>query len=368
VTGISVIVPTHGRERMVAALLESLDTARQAATASGTDSEVIVVDSSTGAIADAIDATCRRWRANYVRSTNDVRKKRNLGYGMAKFPIVMFTDSDCVVDASALVEHARTHARLGPRYAGVLGLTQWSGAISPVWKVLQYHPATTAAFSFAAWFETVPWGTCTNLSIRRDALDRVGGFDERFPMPLYGEDVDLGMRLTKAGLCIATARQAIVLHSRESMDSYGRALRKAFRCGRADAFLCARYPDDSVIDYPGPVLTTGMVAMALIAAKGVAGILPALLVIPWMAVGQAALTVATTGGGLGSLPWRALAVLLDMAFEAGRLSVACRRWEKGAILRRFVYVHEQLVAERRLRVFQMYLVACGLTLIALFRA
>jgi len=53
-------------------------------------------------------------------------------------------------------------------------------------------------------------GAC--LLLRRDAFEQVGGFDERFF--LYGEDVDLCMRLTAAGQRLRYVAGATIRHSR----------------------------------------------------------------------------------------------------------------------------------------------------------
>lgn len=48
------------------------------------------------------------------------------------------------------------------------------------------------------------------LVVRREAFERVGGFDERYF--LYIEDVDLGTRMRRAGLTLRTVDEATVLH------------------------------------------------------------------------------------------------------------------------------------------------------------
>lgn len=49
-----------------------------------------------------------------------------------------------------------------------------------------------------------------SMLVHVDTLDRVGSLDESFF--LYGEDVDWGLRMTKAGVTLAVADQAIVTH------------------------------------------------------------------------------------------------------------------------------------------------------------
>jgi hypothetical protein len=58
--------------------------------------------------------------------------------------------------------------------------------------------------------------TC-NMGYRRDALERVGGFDERFRRP-SGEDTDLAWRLKERGATSAFADDALVFHDVRPSD------------------------------------------------------------------------------------------------------------------------------------------------------
>jgi GT2 family glycosyltransferase len=52
----------------------------------------------------------------------------------------------------------------------------------------------------------------SNVAYRRELLDRLGGFDERFEGDSFGEDVDLGWRALRAGSKEAFVPEAIVRH------------------------------------------------------------------------------------------------------------------------------------------------------------
>ena len=74
--GFSVVVPTHNRSDLVAELLRTLDVAR---TNFEGEVEVLVLDSSPGDAAHAINDLCVTHGVRYLQDTNHVGKKRNLG-------------------------------------------------------------------------------------------------------------------------------------------------------------------------------------------------------------------------------------------------------------------------------------------------
>jgi len=77
-----------------------------------------------------------------------------------------------------------------------------------------------------------------NMAFRKDVLERIGGFDERFRVA--GDDVDICWRLQKAGHRIGFSAGAVVLHRRR--DSVRRYLRQQFGYGKAEAILERKWP------------------------------------------------------------------------------------------------------------------------------
>jgi O-antigen biosynthesis protein len=78
-----------------------------------------------------------------------------------------------------------------------------------------------------------------NMAFRRSALERVGGFDERFRAA--GDDVDLCWRLQDAGMTLGFCAGAVVTHRRR--DTMRRYLKQQFGYGKAEALLERKWPN-----------------------------------------------------------------------------------------------------------------------------
>ena len=94
--------------------------------------------------------------------------------------------------------------------------------------------------------EYPPWATCSNTSYRREALEKLGGFETRWPARLGGDDTDLGLRLGKSGYRLRGNPDAVVLHSRATWNSFSAVWKRAFRWGRMDVHLYYRRHTDRV--------------------------------------------------------------------------------------------------------------------------
>lgn len=361
VSGFSIVIPTHGRADLVERLLASLDRARREFLGA---SEVLVEDSSPAAAAESIRQSCLRWNAEYERTVNHVPKKRNAGIQRARHGLVFFIDSDCEADPEVLNEHWSSH-HAGAGAAGVAGLTRWNGAGQRLTQVLEVYPAFSAAFSMPSWLPEVEWATCTNLSIRKEALLEIGGFADEFPFTVYGEDVDLGLRLRRHGHRIFCNPRAVVLHDAQGLSSPSAMLRKAFRTGRADHHLGRIHPDRLVPEFPLP-LATSLVLLVAAALRTMAG--GALLTLAAPAMFLATFVVAQSVITKGAWPARFTAVFLELSFELGRLVSALPRLQLRRLWTKFIYVHEQLAAERPRRVVQSWAQMASLMLTLLLFA
>lgn len=366
-TGISIVVPTHGRVDLVGKLLASLWESRKRFDG---ESEVLIVDSSPPEEAALIRQSCSEWSADYYTEGNDVRRKRNLGIERARFDLLFFTDSDCEVDAEVLSRHWIAQSEEKPDTAAIAGVTEWCGRESAVWKILSFNPSFTAAFSFAAWLTELPWATCTNLSVRREAAVAVGGFDENLPLRVYGEDVDFGIRLGKKGYRIVANPKAFVWHHRETLSTFGAAARKALATGRADYHLGKLHPERLTLEFPLPgTMVCLLVAVGAVKAPFKGEPLWLGAAAAWLVaflIAQGFLSAMAQKDRLRTLPYRTLAGLLDLVFELGRLWEAVRHGRPSRAWTKFIYVEQQLAAERLRRVVQMWSLVASVLIILLF--
>jgi GT2 family glycosyltransferase len=363
--GVSVVIPTWGRPQLVERLLASLRGARAAFDG---PSEVVVVDSSGPGEAALIREACERFSARYLFGAAGVHEKRNAGARATHHDLLFFIDSDCEATDSVLRIHAAMYGGGDERVGGVCGLTRLIGPPTRGWAAAESAGSFTAAFAFAQWLRDVPWATCTNFSVRRDVFEELGGFDETLPGRLYGEDVDLGLRLTARGYAIRPAAGAVVLHNRVESFDYAAALRKAVLSARADVALGLRHPDRLALEFPGRITFFIFVLLACVLRAAVLGSWrPLLLAAVWLAVSWIIeLAARLRRGDAGGHPWTTvLAQGLDWTFEAAKLFHALRRGQWHRMFLKFVYVPEQLLAERERRIEEAW-AAVGALLAMIF--
>ncbi len=189
---------TFNSERWLEPFLESL----LAQTTGTTHLSLLVRDNGSrdGTVA-RLEALRGRLAARFARFDLDA-DGRNLGFGKGhnrnvargRAPWVLLLNPDLELEPDALARLAEDAAAAGPDTAA-LELRQ-----VPYEHPKHYHPVTG---------ET-GWCSGAALLLRRAALERVGGFDER--IFLYGEDVDLSWRLRDAGFRLRYAPRAVARH------------------------------------------------------------------------------------------------------------------------------------------------------------
>jgi hypothetical protein len=163
-TQVSIVVPTVGRaslDRLLASLREA-----------GASCAVVVVED---------------------RHRRGPAAARNAGWRATTTPWVVFLDDDVEVTPrwwSALADDltAAEAPGAGPAVGAVQGR---------IHVPLPTHRRPTDRERNVAGLEGAPWITA-DMAVRRDVLDAIGGFDERFPRA-YREDSDLALRILDAG-------------------------------------------------------------------------------------------------------------------------------------------------------------------------
>lgn len=197
---VSVVIPTVDRVDLLRRALDGLaaqDVERY---------EVVVVhDGDPGIVALLAErAPALPLRALHI-TERTATAKRNAGWRSSEAPLVAFTDDDCEPTPTWLstvvsaFDDPRVDLVQGPTHphpadAGVTGIFR---------RTIEVRHHT----------ETYP---CANVAYRRDALERVDGFDPAFWGG--GEDTDLAWRVRESGGLVAFAEGALVHHAVRPAD------------------------------------------------------------------------------------------------------------------------------------------------------
>ena len=308
---VSVVVPTRDRAGRLAALIEAL----RAQTLPSDRFEVIVVDDgSRDETAARVERKARSGSIDIrlLRRTGDgPAAARNAGWRAARGQVIAFTDDDCEPTAGWLEEAMRA--------AGASDVVV-QGPTLPIPReshLLERPFTRTKRIS-----ERGPWFQTCNILYPRRLLERLEGFDERFPEAL-GEDTDLGWRAIEAGAQVEFASGALVHHAVEELGP-ARYMRHALR-GADAVYAFRRHPGlrAEALRY-GVFRNPSLAALAL----AVGGLLLArrsrlagLLALPY-ARNLAGRTIAS-GGGLALAPYL-LAYDVVQAYTSLRGSVRHR--------------------------------------------
>jgi cellulose synthase/poly-beta-1,6-N-acetylglucosamine synthase-like glycosyltransferase len=206
----SVILPTFGRPDEVENFLESITLQHFK------NYEVIVVD---GSLDDILHPVIAKYKQiidmNYRHERGlAASESRNLGCEKARGDFLIFIDSDCIVPPdyfvkveSFLASNIDTDAYGGPDAA--------DKTFSPLQKAINYAMTsmlTTGGIrgkkKHIGKFQMRGF----NMGIRREAFFKIGGYSGM----QVGEDIDLSMRLQKAGYRVALIDEAFVYHRRKT--------------------------------------------------------------------------------------------------------------------------------------------------------
>ena len=216
----SVVIPTYERHAMLTRLADRLTMQ------TWRDFEVIIVDQSDEAWPDLQ----RLAGLDIVYLRRDVRSAamaRNAGAALARGRVIAFTDDDCDPIARWL-EAAQPYFD-DPGIVGVEGLVESGRINDPAWRAVTNRNFCGIGFMTA------------NLFIRREAFNRLNGFDIRFDQP-FREDTDLGWRALELGH-LPYSETAWVFHPplRREIDRESQSSRAIFFA--KDALLLKKHPE-----------------------------------------------------------------------------------------------------------------------------
>jgi GT2 family glycosyltransferase len=189
--------------------------------------EVVVVDASEGALDDiARQFPAVRWVAFASKTGRrfTIPEQRNTGVAEAHGDIVAFTDANCIPNQDWL--ELLTAPILDDGEQLVAGSTTARGGNS----IYNQDHDRRAGQKYIRECPTI------NLAFRKEAFDRIGGFDERFD---YGSDVDFSWRANDLGYKVRYIPAALVAHDWGSANENAK---RSYRYGVARARLYKKHP------------------------------------------------------------------------------------------------------------------------------
>lgn len=239
---VSIIVPTFNSEKTIERCIDSLfkiDYPKDKL-------EIIVIDNSSK---DRTSSILKKYKniIYLAEKRQSAARARNRGIAHSKGEIIAFTDSDCVVDRNWVKELMKPFKNRDT--VCVAGLTVFKGQSTVINKAAEKR----GLGAYVRWMDQgergLSWAPTCNLAVKRDVLEKVGGFTEAF-RGAAGEDIDLCWKIGKLGYQIIFNNRAIVYHIREAWNSLPKILSKFFSRGRAEAILLEYFPERSVSSLP----------------------------------------------------------------------------------------------------------------------
>lgn len=338
-TGMSVIIPVKGRVTLLAGLLASLVEARRRCPEL---TEVIVVDDSCPADVEQHKANCARYDARYLRGPRNVGAKRNAGAREARHDILVFIDSDCEATPLFLSRVAKT-LRDAPAHVGAIaGPVDMIGEETTTLRLFRHTHEMNQPFAWPRRFEQITWAATANLAVRADAFWTVGGFAEDPLTVVGGEDVDLGIRMTKAGFGTWCDTEAVIHHTRRTGDRVTSISRRLYTYGRGANWLNRRHPErrEFRLNPVSAIVTTATAALAAAPATRGRSLWSVPVVAGWLLAVHASRR-KRPGDGLAQLPSMVASTVLDWSFDTGEFVSAFQVGRPNFIFSRFGFMDDQ---------------------------
>jgi len=236
----TIAIPSYQRRDSLARLLDSLASEIERHPHDTANLEVaVVLDGSTDGSQQMLETREFPVELRHIWQPNrGMAAARNAGLHAAKGEVIWFLDDDMVVDDGTLARHRQAHEQ---RDEHVLTGPCWFPedwvVVAPVrdWSHTMYeHFEQAGELTSAVYFS--PANTSSPVHLLTD----IGGFDETFEF-WGGEDMELGIRLLRAGVPVRYDAAASVRHLQA--DGIRDVCRKKYTEARCAVRLVARYPE-----------------------------------------------------------------------------------------------------------------------------
>jgi O-antigen biosynthesis protein len=197
------------------------------------DFEIIVVDDGS---TDNSAQIAAQFPVRLIRTANHgLGAARNIGWKAASGQIVAYLDDDAMPEVNWLQFLERAFAASGHAAVGGPNLpVPEDGLVAACVANAPGGPTHILLTEEIA--EHIPG---CNMAIRRQSLEAIGGFDERFH--IAGDDVDICWRLQERGWTVGFSAAAMVWHHRRA--SAAAYWKQQVNYGRAEAQLERKWPD-----------------------------------------------------------------------------------------------------------------------------
>ena len=204
----SIVVPTYRREQVL------IDSLQQLVKLPTPALELIVVDQTINherAVANALSDLASQGRIRWIRQTKaSVTRAMNRALICAKHDIVLFVDDDIDIFTDLAKEHYDAHRRYNATVVVGQVIQPWQQAIPKGDYVASDDPD---AFAFNssddAWISRAMGG---NMSVLRQEVIDIGGFDEHFVGAAYRFEAEFTERVMRVGGNIRFAPGAALRH------------------------------------------------------------------------------------------------------------------------------------------------------------
>jgi len=198
---VSIIIPTYNHKEILREALEFLFNQSYPKE----NYEIVIVDDGstdgTEKMINSLSPPCRLVYLHQDRKGPAIA--RNLGIKNARGKIIVFIDSDIFSSPDFINEHVKFHRRFGD--VVVSGPTVRTDKLKDVFSDIKRRKFRESL----AW--SGPSLITSNLSVKKEFLLKVGGFDGEF-VGMGWHDWELGLRLKKLGLEVKRNVEAIVYH------------------------------------------------------------------------------------------------------------------------------------------------------------
>jgi glycosyltransferase involved in cell wall biosynthesis len=255
--GISLVVPVYNRAEEVRELLDSL-----LACGELPDEIIIIEDGSAYPCDQVVEAFSSRLPIQYMQKANSgPGLSRNVGAGLARCDYILFVDSDCLLPPGYFTA-IRQFLRMNPvDFFG--GPDAAHADFSPVQKAISQAMTgilTTGGIRGASEKMDRFFPRSFNMGISKKAFDAVGGFHSM----RFGEDIDLSIRLFKAGYRSALIREAWLYHKRRT--HFRQFFKQVYNSGMARVLLHRLHPGTLKLVHLLPAaFTLGSAALLVLA-------------------------------------------------------------------------------------------------------